>query len=136
MHSVTLPAPGARYSADERSIPTSERRATPVTATMKKFDFDDWSELYISDPAAFEARRRAVLAVELAKVDPKIAGPARATLQRLDDQLEGKSDEERIRTSMIWMVASMRLLSARMRDLGDQIDAGDQIGAGGSMIPI
>jgi hypothetical protein len=102
----------------------------PVSATMKKFDFDDWAELYLADPAAFEARRLAVLALELARVDPAIAAPARAALQRLEAQLEGKSDEERIRTSMIWMVASMRLLSARMRDLGEQIGTGDR------MIPV
>lgn len=94
---------------------------------MKKFDFDDWAQLYASDPDAFEARRRAVLAVELARVDPSVAGPARAALQRLESQLEGKSDAERIRTSMIWMVASMRLLSARMHDLGDQIGTQDTI---------
>ncbi|MCL4744661.1 MAG: DUF3135 domain-containing protein [Burkholderiaceae bacterium] len=97
---------------------------------MEKFDFDDWAELYRTDPAAFEARRLTVLALELAGADPGTAEPARAALRRLEAQLEGKSDEERIRTSMIWMVASMRLLSARMRDLGDQIGTKDR------MIPV
>jgi len=84
---------------------------------MGKFDFDDWAELYRRDPAAFEARRQAVLALELAKVSPSVAEPARAMLRRLEARLEGKSDEERIQTSMLWMAASMRMLTSRMQDL-------------------
>ena len=53
---------------------------------MDKFDFDDWALLYRHDPAAFEARRQAVLALELAKVDPKVAEPARNALRRLEGQ--------------------------------------------------
>ena len=30
---------------------------------MHKFDFDEWADLYQRDPAAFEARRKAVLAL-------------------------------------------------------------------------
>jgi len=84
---------------------------------MDKFDFDEWAELYRRDPAAFEARRQTVLALELAKADPGVAEPARATLRRLDAQLAGKDDAQRIQTSMLWMAASMRLLTTRMQDL-------------------
>ena len=89
---------------------------------MQGFDFDDWATLYRHDPAAFEARRQAVLALELAKVDPKVAAPARAALGRLERQLAGKDDAQRIQTAMIWMAASMKLLSIRMQDLGEAID--------------
>jgi hypothetical protein len=89
---------------------------------MDKFDFDDWALLYRHDPAAFEARRQAVLALELAKVDPKVAEPARNALRRLEGQLACKDDAARIQTSMIWMAASMKLLSLRMQDLGESID--------------
>jgi len=89
---------------------------------LKEFDFDDWAMLYQHDPAAFDARRQAVLALELAKADPKAALQARNALRRLEGQLAGKGDAERIQTSMIWMAASMKLLSIRMQDLGETID--------------
>jgi len=88
---------------------------------MYDFDFDDWATLYQHDPVAFEARRQAVLALELARADRKVAGPARAALGRLEAQLAGKDDAQRIQTSMIWMAASLKLLSTRMQDLGDAI---------------
>lgn len=88
---------------------------------MDKFDFDDWAELYRCDPAAFEARRQTVLALELAKVSPSIAEPARAMLRRLETQLAGKGDAERIQTSMLWMAASMRQLTSRMQDLSTTV---------------
>lgn len=86
-----------------------------------EFDFDDWAELYKRDPVAFEARRQAVLALEIAKAGP-VAAPARHSLRRLDHYLEGKSDEERMRQSMVWMVASMRQLSEKLTRLGDAVD--------------
>ncbi|HOA94819.1 MAG TPA: DUF3135 domain-containing protein [Quisquiliibacterium sp.] len=88
---------------------------------MDKFDFDEWADLYQRDPAAFEARRQTVLALELAKASPSVAEPARATLRRLESQLAGKDDAARIQTSMLWMAASMRLLSAKMQDLSDTV---------------
>lgn len=86
-----------------------------------EFEFDDWAELYQRDPAAFEARRQAVLALEIAKAGA-VAAPARQSLRRLDQHLEGKSDEERMRQSMVWMVASMRQLSEKLSRLGDAVD--------------
>ncbi len=86
-----------------------------------EFEFDDWAELYQRDPAAFEARRQAVLALEIAKAGA-VAAPARQSLRRLDQHLEGKSDEERMRQSMVWMVASMRQLSEKLSRLGDVVD--------------
>ena len=86
-----------------------------------EFDFDDWAELYKRDPAAFEARRQAVLALEIAKAGPA-AAPARHSLRRLDHHLQGKSDAERMHQSMVWMVASMRQLSEKLTRLGDAVD--------------
>lgn len=82
----------------------------------EEFDFDAWAALYRADPDAFDARRRAVLALEMAKAGPA-AQSAREALKRLDAQLEGKSDGERIQTSMAWMVASMRQLGDKMEQL-------------------
>jgi len=88
---------------------------------MEEFDFDDWATLYKHDPVAFDARRQALLALELAKANPRAAHPARAALRRLEAQLAGKDEAQRIQTSMIWMAASLKLLSARIQDLSDAI---------------
>lgn len=84
---------------------------------MQKFDFDEWAELYQRDPVAFEARRQAVLALELAKAGPAVAAQAKVVLRKLEEQVAGKDDAERIQTSMVWMAASMRQLAGRMQDL-------------------
>ena len=42
-------------------------------------------------------------------------------LRRLEAQLAGKGDAERIQTSMLWMAASMRQLTARMQDLSTTV---------------
>lgn len=89
------------------------------------FDFDEWAQLYREDPVAFEARRQAVLALEIAKAGPAGA-PAKRTLQRLEHYLEGKSDTERMRQSMVWMVASMRQLSDKMTALGEAVGTLEQ----------
>jgi len=88
---------------------------------MYGFDFDDWATLYQHDPVAFEARRQTVLALEIAKANRVLAGPARSALRRLEAQLAGMDDARRVQTSMIWMAASMKILSARLQDLGEAI---------------
>lgn len=85
---------------------------------MQKFDFDEWAELYQRDPAAFEARRKAVLTLELAKAGPAMAAQAKSVLNKLEEQVAGKDDAERIHTSMVWMAASMRQLASKMQELG------------------
>jgi hypothetical protein len=89
---------------------------------MKDFDFDEWADLYRRDPQAFEARREAMLAIELARGGAS-AGHARAALAKLDQQLVGCSDQERAEKSFVWMAASIRQLSQRMGDLGERIAA-------------
>ena len=86
---------------------------------MHKFDFDEWADLYQRDPAAFEARRKAVLALEMAKAGPALSAQAKVVLRKLEEQVEGKNDAERIQTSMVWMAASMRQLAGRMQDLSE-----------------
>ena len=86
---------------------------------MHKFDFDEWAQLYQRDPAAFEARRKAVLALEIAKAGPALSAQAKVVLRKLEEQVEGKNDAERIQTSMVWMAASMRQLAGRMQDLSE-----------------
>lgn len=81
-----------------------------------EFDFDEWSALYRRDPDAFEARRRALLAIEVARGGNK-ADAAKAMLERLEAQLEGKSANERARLSLLAMVASAKQMSERLAEL-------------------
>lgn len=97
------------------------RRASDAPAPQKaqsaqEFTFDDWQRLYQSDPAAFEARRQAVLGIELAKIGPKGAR-ARVCLSNLEAQLDGKSGDERARISMLWMAESALQLQERLNKL-------------------
>jgi multidrug efflux pump subunit AcrA (membrane-fusion protein) len=85
-----------------------------------EFDFDEWATLHQRDPEAFEARRRALLAIELAKGGDK-AGTARELLERLEGQLEGKSAAERARLSMLAMAESARLMTDRLAQLSEQV---------------
>ena len=85
-----------------------------------EFDFDEWSELHRRDPAAFEARRRALLAIEIARGGDR-AVPARAMLERLEAQLEGRSDAERMRISMLAMIASAKTMSEKLQQLSRQL---------------
>ncbi len=87
---------------------------------MKNFDFDEWANLYKRDPRAFEARRQAMLAIELAK-GGKSAEQARIALRRLEKQVAGQSDTDRIQTSLMWMIASLRQLNQRMDQLAAEM---------------
>lgn len=84
-------------------------------------DFDEWVLLHRHDPVAFDARRRALLALELAKADPQAADAARGALRRLEARLAEMDDAQRVQTSMVWMAASLKLLGARMQGLVDTI---------------
>jgi hypothetical protein len=85
-----------------------------------EFDFDEWATLHQRDPEAFEARRRALLSIELAKGGDK-AGPARELLERLEGQLEGRPAAERARLSMLAMAESARLMTDRLAELSERV---------------
>jgi len=85
-----------------------------------KFDFDEWATLYQRDPAAFEARRKALLAIEIAR-GGRHASAAKSMIERLDSQLEGKSDAERARLSLLAMVASAKQMTDRLTELSEQL---------------
>jgi hypothetical protein len=109
---------GNRYAVDNsrQTATGADQRQADI---MHKFDFDEWAQLYQRDPAAFEARRKAVLALEIAKAGPALSAQAKVVLRKLEEQVEGKNDAERIQTSMVWMAASMRQLAGRMQDLSE-----------------
>lgn len=87
------------------------------------FDFDEWATLHRTDPQAFEARRRALLAIEIARGGDR-ADAARAMIERLESQLAGKDDGERIRLSMLAMVASAKQMSDRLAELSRRLQSG------------
>jgi hypothetical protein len=84
------------------------------------FNFDEWADLYRRDPAAFEAKRQAVLAIEFAKcrTQSRHADQAgRMSLNYLDQVLEGRSAHERARISAQWMAVSAQQLSESLNRL-------------------
>ena len=84
---------------------------------MDGFDFDEWADLFRRDPAAFEARRQTMLALELAKAPPAIAAPARATLNLLEQRVAGQADAERMRLAISFMADSMADLHGSLHRL-------------------
>jgi hypothetical protein len=85
-----------------------------------EFSFDEWAKLYQVNPAAFESRRRAVLAIELAKYGPR-AARARVSLSNLEQTLHGKSNEERARISALWMADAAKKLNSQLDELAGRM---------------
>jgi hypothetical protein len=85
-----------------------------------EFDFDEWAELHRRDPEAFEARRRALLAIEIARGGSH-AAEAKAMVERLEAQLDGKSPDERARLALLAMVASARQMTEKLDDLSQSL---------------
>lgn len=84
------------------------------------FNFEEWVALAERDPEMFEARRRALLAIEIAR-GGEHAPLAKAMLERMESQLEGKSPEERVRLSQLEMLSSTREMAQRMSELSAQL---------------
>jgi hypothetical protein len=80
------------------------------------FHFDDWAALYKTDKEAFEARRKMLIAVELAKAS-HISVETKQNLSRLTSSLDGKSDQERLELSLKWMITSAEQLQVQLQAL-------------------
>ncbi len=92
---------------------------------MRDFDFDEWADLYRQDPQAFEARRQAMLALEIAKHRAH-AGPARQMLDAMQARLDRSAEHERLNVAFGFMVDSLARLTREMADLrhaAAQVDA-------------
>lgn len=85
-----------------------------------EFDFDEWAELFRTDPQAFEARRKALIAIELAK-GGAIAGPTARLLEALEARSAGADPAERMRLAAEAMLASSQALNARLVALSDEL---------------
>ncbi|MEZ5649180.1 MAG: DUF3135 domain-containing protein [Burkholderiaceae bacterium] len=86
-----------------------------------EFDFDDWARLYQQDPQAFEARRQAVLALELAKGTPAQAAAARQMLTTFERTHQNAGPDERMIGAGKMMLDSVRTLNEQMGALGDAL---------------
>jgi hypothetical protein len=98
---------------------------------MSTFDFDEWAELYRRDPAAFEARRLALLESEFAREKARGGAgvqPARTLVDQLQRRLSGLGDLERAQTAFSWMAASVSQLGARLGQLSEALQALPQPG--------
>ncbi len=95
--------------------------ARPQHEALPKFTFDDWASLYKTNPAAFESRRQAVLAIELSKLGPKGAR-ARVCLANLEKAMEGKSPQERTRLSLLWMTESAVQMQEKLGELTSSVE--------------
>lgn len=91
--------------------------------TPPDFDFDEWAELHRRDPEAFEARKQAMLALELAKGTPAQARAARQILERFERENENAPAGQRLTAAGALMLESMGRLAASMEDLGRALDA-------------
>lgn len=96
-------------------VPTPKR-----PERIPEFTFDDWSNLYQSNPEAFEARRQAVLAIELSRLGPRGAR-ARICLSNLEKAMEGKGGHERATISFRWMTDSASQLQDRLTELSERL---------------
>ena len=99
-------------------LPSPNRRLPAPT-----FDFDEWANLFKTNPVAFEARRKAVLAIELAKAGPR-AARARICLTNLEAAMVGKTAEERSRVALLWMADSADQLQRSLLELTAKIQGG------------
>ena len=84
------------------------------------FNFDEWSELYRTDPIAFEARRQALLSIELARGGP-LAAPTAALLADLEKRSADATPEERLALATRAMLDASRMLQAQLERLAGEI---------------
>ena len=90
------------------------------------FDFDEWTALYQRDPAQFEARRKALLTIEVAR-SGRHSAKARELVAQLEQHLEGKNDSERIQISMLAMLSAAKQLAQELESLSRLIDPQNRI---------
>ena len=85
------------------------------------FDFDDWAALYRRDPDAFEARRRAVLGLELARADERRREVGRRALACFDAAATGLPPAERAALAATMMRTSLVELGERLEALREAV---------------
>lgn len=82
--------------------------------TTSQFDFDDWAGLYIENPEEFEARRKAVLMIEMAKGTPEQSAQGRALLESYEKRVKGCDLQQRLQVSASMMMESVKELNTEL----------------------
>lgn len=82
-----------------------------------QFNFDEWAELYRSDPFAFEARRKATLMIEAARSGPA----AREAVAMLLAQKPSRDRHIRLEGALNQMTRSMAVLAIHLHDLAQSL---------------
>jgi hypothetical protein len=86
------------------------------------FDFDDWAGLYMENPEEFEARRQAVLMIELARGTPEQAAKGRALLDAYEKAAKGRTPLERAALAGSMMMDSAQELNVELMMLKDSLE--------------
>jgi hypothetical protein len=81
------------------------------------FNFDEWAELYQSDPFAFESKRKATLMIEAARSGPA----ARETVAMLLAQRPSRDRHIRLEGALNQMTRSMAVLAIHLHDLAQSL---------------
>jgi hypothetical protein len=79
------------------------------------FNFDEWAELYRSDPYAFESKRQATLMIAAARSGPA----ARETVAMLLAQKPSRDRHIRLEGALNQMTRSMAVLAIHLHDLAN-----------------
>ena len=81
------------------------------------FDFDEWARLWRRDPAAFEARRQALLGLELARGDAGQRERARAALAAYERLAAGGDAAARLQVASLCLAESVAELGRCLGEL-------------------
>ena len=82
-----------------------------------EFNFEEWAELYQSDPFAFESKRKATLMIEAARSGPA----ARETVAMLLAQKPSRDRHVRLEGALNQMTRSMAVLAIHLHDLANSL---------------
>ncbi|MFK7996496.1 MAG: DUF3135 domain-containing protein [Granulosicoccus sp.] len=90
--------------------------------SVDQFDFYDWAGLYQENPQEFEAKRSAMLMIELTRGSAKQCAAGRALLESFDKQVQGCDPQERLQVAMSMMAESARQLGTELSILKNALD--------------
>lgn len=91
--------------------------------TSGDFDFDDWAGLYLENPEEFEARRQAVLMIEMTRGSAEHAATAKTLLESFEKAATGRTPEQRMIIANNMMMESAHQLSAELQLLMQTLES-------------
>lgn len=79
-----------------------------------EFDFEDWAGLYLENPEEFEARRKAVLMIEMTCGTASQSDASRTLLDSYEKRVKGLDAQQRMQVSATMLVDSLQQLQTEM----------------------